>query len=485
MKRQTEKSKTRSATSVSRKGETRGETRVATRVRAPKAIAKGNAAAAGFQFWAGTAGSWQSSLFGPHEPFTGAWQRNMDSGGAGSGASPLAFSAVYSCITGIASDIAKLPPLLKQETPAGIWEDAGNSPFWKVLRTPNHYQTRIQFFEQWMLSKLLCGNAYIGLERDQRGIIIKMYVLDPCKVQPLVANDGTVYYQLGPDNLNEITEPIIVEASEIIHDRMECLWHPLVGISPLYACMATVGLGNSIQSSSRQFFANASQPGGMLTAPGRISDETANRMKVTFEERFSGRNIGRLFVAGDGLEFKPIAMTADAAQLVEQLQWSVSDVARSFHYPEYKLDASKLPPYSGNNIQTIQMQYLSDCLQKHIESIELLLETGLAVPTGTHIVMDTDTLLRMDTQTLYKTISEGIRGQWLAPNEGRARVDLKAVTGGEYPRAQMQYVSLPDLKNLQTNQQLTQQTQQQAVPREYVADLLSAMIAKELERPSA
>lgn len=397
--------------------------------------------------------------------------------------SPLAFSAVYCCITGIASDIGKLPMMLMRETPSGVWEKAVNSPFMRVLDNPNHYQNRIQFLEQWILSKLLSGNTYVGLERDNRGIINKMYVLDPQRVQPLVAANGDVYYRLGEEILNTVTEPIVVPASEIIHDRMECLFHKLVGISPLYACLATVGLGNSIQASSQLFFENASQPGGMLSAPGRISDETAARMKALFEQRFSGPNIGRLFVAGDGLEFKPIAMTADASQLVEQLHWSVEDVARAFHYPVYKLDNSKLPPYSGNNIQTLNMQYLSDCLQKHIEAIEKLLEDSFDLPSGMHVVLDTDVLLRMDTQTLYRTISEGIRGQWLAPNEGRVKVDLQPVEGGEYPRAQVQYVSLPLLKKQEAN--LQQTSPQQPVPREYVADLLSIAIAKELEMPGA
>lgn len=443
------------------------------RTRAPKAIAK-----AGDNpqlIWSGISGSWQSSLFGPHEPFTGAWQRNI---GLAESASPLSFSAVYACVTGIASDIGKLPMTVMRETPTGVWENVDNSPFLPVLRNPNHYQNRIQFLEQWILSKLLSGNTYVGLERDNRGIVNKMYVLEPTRVQPLVAANGDVYYRLGEETLNTITEPIVVPASEIIHDRMECLYHKLVGISPLFACAATTGLGNAIQASSQLFFSNASQPGGMLSAPGRISDETAARMKALFEQRFSGPNIGRLFVAGDGLEFKPIALAADVSQLVEQLAWSVEDVARAFHYPLYKLDNSKLPPYSGNNIQTLQMQYLSDCLQKHVEAIEELLENSLGLPSKMHVVLDTDVLLRMDMQTLYKTISDGIKGQWLAPNEGRVKVNLQPVDGGEFPRAQVQYVPLPLLKKQQT-------TQQQAVPREYVADLLSAEIMKELETSSA
>ncbi len=450
--------------------------------RAPKAVAKQGSS--NIQFWSSAAGgAWQSSLFGPHEPWTGAWQGFPASPTDTTSPfiqSPLSFSAVYCCVTGIASDIGKLPMNLMREDNDDVWENVDTSPFLPVLRKPNPYQNSIQFLQSWILSKLLNGNTYVGLERDNRGIVNRMYVLDPCRAWPLVAANGDVYYQLNADILNTITEPLIVPASEIIHDRMECLWHPLIGVSPLYACMATVGLGNSIQTNSQKFFANASQPGGMLSAPGRISNETAERMKASFESRFSGNNIGRLFVAGDGLEFKPFAMTADQAQLIEQLQWSVEDVARAFHYPIYKLDNSKLPPYSGNNIQTLNMQYLSECLQRHIEDIESLVEIAFDLPTGMHILLDTEVLLRMDQQTQYRTISEGIRGQWLAPNEGRIKVNLKPVKGGEFPRAQVQYVPLP-----MADQLLLQQQNQNAVAREHVADLVSIAIRKELEMQGA
>jgi len=422
---------------------------VVKRKRAPKAISSGTI----FPGLWPSMGSWSTSLFNNgwlQEPFTGAWQRNISTPGDRA-SSPLAFSAVNCCVTGIASDIGKLRPKLMREDSEGIWTEIQASPFAPVLDTPNSYQNRIQFLESWILSKLLYGNTYIGLERDDRGspgagVVRTMHVLDPMRVRPLITSDGTVYYQLYPDRLPNIQEEIIVPASEIIHDRMEALWHPLIGVSPLYACAATVGLGNSIQSNSQTFFANASQPGGMLTAPGRISDDTAARLKTTFEERFSGVNIGRLFVAGDGLEFKPFALTAEASQLVDQLKWSVEDVARAFHYPAYKLDSTKVPPYSGNNIrETLALQYLSDCLQKHIESIELLLERGLSLPSGQHVELDTDILTRMDTAAMYTAITEGIQGGWLAPNEGRNRANLRKVSGGDTPYMQQQNFPLAAL----------------------------------------
>ncbi len=183
----------------------------------------------------------------------------------------------------------------------------------------------------------------------------------------------------------------------------------------------------------------------MLTAPGRISDETAARMKVKFEENFTGVNIGRIFVGGDGLKFEPLGMTAEASQLVEQLRLSREDVCTAFHYPIFKIDSTKLPPYSGNNMESLGLLYLTDCLQRHIEDIELLLEYGLSLPSGQHIELDTLTLRRMDTASLYEANNKGVGGGWLSPNEARFRANLKPVAGGDTPYMQQQNFSLKAL----------------------------------------
>jgi phage portal protein BeeE len=45
-------------------------------------------------------------------------------------------------------------------------------------------------------------------------------------------------------------EQIVVPASEIVHDIMNPLYHPLVGVSPLHACGSPAMLGSHIQRTS-------------------------------------------------------------------------------------------------------------------------------------------------------------------------------------------------------------------------------------------
>jgi phage portal protein BeeE len=109
-------------------------------------------------------------------------------------------------------------------------------------------------------------------QRDARGVVYAMYVLDPRRVTPLVADDGSIFYRLNIDRLSGINSEIIVPAREIIHDRMHCLFHPLIGMSPIYASGLAAIQGLNIQTSSARLFENNSSPGGILTAPGEIAE---------------------------------------------------------------------------------------------------------------------------------------------------------------------------------------------------------------------
>ena len=159
------------------------------------------------------------------ESYPGAWQQNVTA----TAETVLAHAAVYACVTLIASDIGKLRVKLVAQDDDGIWQETVNTAHSPLLRKPNRYQNRIKFYEQWIVSKLIHGNTYAVKQRDARGVVVALYLLDPTCVQPLVAVDGAVYYRLGRDLLSQIDADVVVPQSEIIHDVMIPLYHPLVG----------------------------------------------------------------------------------------------------------------------------------------------------------------------------------------------------------------------------------------------------------------
>src|SRR4029078_10566632 len=153
----------------------------------------------GLPFW-NSGSRWWFPLV--QEPWTGAWQRNQELRAE----TLLSFHALYRCVTLISHDISKCRMCLVEQNPTtGIWDEVDrNSPYWPVLIKPNRYQTRIQFFDEWLGSKLIYGNTFVLKERDARGIVVALYVLNPLRTKILVAPDGAVWYELQGETLNEI-----------------------------------------------------------------------------------------------------------------------------------------------------------------------------------------------------------------------------------------------------------------------------------------
>lgn len=356
------------------------------------------------------------------ESYPGAWQHNVEV----KFDSVLSNHADFACRTLIASDIAKLRIKLVQKDSDGIWSETTNPAYSPVLRKPNGFQNRIQFMEAWVLSKLQRGNTYVLKQRDNRGVVTKLYVLDPNLVTPLVSDVGDVFYQLNVDNLVGVAESIVVPAREIIHDRYNCFFHPLVGMSPIFAGGLAAMQGLAIQNDSTLFFQNGAQPGGVLTAPGAIEDATAARIKEYWDTNFAGENSGKVAVLGDGLKYEPMKAKAVDTQLIEQLQWSAQVICSTYHVPPYKIGIGEMPTF--NNIQSLNIEYYSQCLQVLIESVELCLDEGLEMNEGTGTELDTDNLLRMDSVTQMEVLDKAKSVMTL--DERRKRLDLKGVTGG-------------------------------------------------------
>jgi HK97 family phage portal protein len=296
-----------------------------------------------------------------------------------------------------------------------------------------------------MLSKLIHGNTYVLKERDNRGVVSSLYILDPTRVQVMVAPNSDIYYALQQDSLSGVeADRVVVPASEIIHDLMPPLFHPLVGVSPLTACYLPALQALRAQTNSSEFFQNGSVPGGILSYPGQLSQEQVEELRAGWEQNYSGANYGRVAVLAGDMKYQPIQMvSATDSQLVEQLKLSGENVCSAFGVPPFKVGIGPMPAY--NNVEALNQLYYSDTLHIHVECIEALLDRGLKTGAGLGTEFDIDSLLRMDTATRSTAAKEALGGG-MSPNEARQRFfDLGPVKGGESPYLQQQNFSLEAL----------------------------------------
>lgn len=416
------------------------------------------------------AGSRSAWHFLVREPYAGAWQHNDE----WTTDSVLAYSAVYACTTLISNDIGKLRFKLMQRNQYRIWEETTSPAFSPVLRKPNAYQNHIQFKQWWILSKLIHGNTYVLKRRDNRDVVIGLHLLSPVNAQVLVSESGAVFYQFTADNLAGLSESTVsIPASEVIHDRMNCLFHPLVGTSPLFAAGAPAMQGLRIQKDGSAFFKNGATPGGILSAPGAISDETAARLKEHWETNYGGVNSGRVAVLGDDLKYIPMRMTAVDSQMIESLKWTAEVICACYHVPPFKVALGAIP--AGQKVGELNQIYYTDCLQSLIEEMEACLDEGLRVGENYGIELDVDGLLRMDPGTQAEVLTKLVGGAVLAPNEARFKVNLPPQDGGESVYLQQQNYSLAALARRDEREELG------SLDEEVSPDELKRMLELKLE----
>lgn len=374
--------------------------------------------------------TWRSAWRVCTEPFSGAWQRNIEE----KRTDLLTYPTLYACIYRISSDIGKLPFTLKQSASTGVSKTVTNPAYSPVLAKPNNFQTEGQFREYWLLSKLINGNTYVLKRRDDRRVVVDLYVLNAECVMPMVSDAGEVFYQLYADSLNTLpanypSENLIVPASEIIHDRCMTMHHPLVGIPPVAAAHWPALKNMKIMRSATEFFANNAQPGGILTAPAGMTEDDAKAVQDYWTNNFSGSNAGRVAIIGADMKFTPFAMKSIDSQMVEQMRYSDEQICQPFGVPPFKVGIGTIP--SGLGVDGVNQLYYQDALQTHIEHMEALLNEGLRVSPPLEVELNLEPLLRMDEAKRAEVETKLVGGKIKTPDEGRLRFNLAPTGGGD------------------------------------------------------
>ena len=299
-------------------------------------------------------------------------------------------------------------------------------------------------------SFLFQGNTYCYCgKRNGRGEIVEMHVLNPYRTKVLIADNGEIFYECAEDFLAGIAPGTIVPERDMIHHRLPLLpGFPLIGVTPVFAAAASSAVGLKILQNSQQFFANSSRPSGFLSAPGKVSEPTANRLAVEWDENYKGERYGKTALLPEGLKWEPVTITAQDAQLIEQLRWSVEDVARVFRVPPFMLgDMSKV---TYRNVETLMRVYLNECLAYYIETIEERFERAFDFPPTFSVKFDLSQLLRVETDVRFAAYQTALNAGWQTVNEVRSQEGLAPVKGGDEPRVQMQYVPLSTADGTQT-----------------------------------
>jgi hypothetical protein len=216
-----------------------------------------------------------------------------------------------------------------------------------------------------------------------------------------------------------------------------------MGVSPIYAAAASSATGQRILFNSQKFFGNAARPGGVLEAPQRISEEGAKRMSTDWDQNYGPNGSGKTGFLTEGVTWKPMVMSSVDAQLIEQLRWSVEDVARCFRVPPFMIGDQSKTTY--RNSEQLARTYLNGCLDYHLSGITTEFDAMFELGSSMTMAFDLDFLLRTEIDLRYDAYGKGINAGWLRINEVRKKEGLAPDEYGDDLIAQGAMRTLEDI----------------------------------------
>jgi len=379
-------------------------------------------------------------------PLTAAFGDLFQLGGIQSNVDKETIPTIHASIRAYCNAVSQCTPKIMNDIHGDIKQDT-SSKVLELFRKPNHYETWSQFMFNIVGQMKLYGECFV-VKSYINGSVSSMHIL-PAKSSSAYMHEGEIYYALG---INEVMRDALdfqylAPQRDVIHFRQHTPRHPLIGESDLKAAALAAGLQVSLNSNQLAFFNNMARPSGTLETDLNLTKDQMTTLREAFDNESTGWNSGKLPILSSGLKFKPLQLTAQDNQVIEQLRFSIEEIARCFSVPLPII--GDLSHATLANTQELINHWLSIGLGSLLESIEQTLTLALDLPVNSKVELDVSPLLRVDIDSRINALAKGVQGGIITPNEARSKENLPPMTGGNEIFLQKQMASISVLKLLQ------------------------------------
>ena len=337
-------------------------------------------------------------------------------------------SAVYACIRVLAEAAASLPLFIYKRNPDRSREVAEKHYLNSILHDkPNEFQTSYEFRETMMAHLCLRGNFYAYKEMNGGGQIVNLIPLNPTRMK-VSRNNQTLEYEYTDDtgSSNYWTAKEIWHIKGISSDGV-------LGFSPVTIAREQIGLALKMEEHGARVFSNYARPSGILSTPGKLSENAADRLKKSWYQAQGGDNVHKVAVVEEGLTWTSIGYSNEDSQFLESRNFQIEDIARIFKVPSILINHSdKSATYASVEQQMLSfvIHSLRPWLVRIEQSINKNLLTDAEKKQGYFAEHKLEGLLRGDIQARYSAYAIGRQNGWLSANEIRELENLNPIEGG-------------------------------------------------------
>lgn len=277
--------------------------------------------------------------------------------------SALTYSAVWNAVSLISGTIASLPLHLMQKS-KNKRSIADTRKVYRVLHDEANILMTAEAFRKVMMAHVLTwGNGYAEIVRDGYGECMELWPITPDRVSPEMIG-GDLFYRLHmPDGQDKY----------IPRDRMLHIpglgFDGFVGYSVVAMARRSLGLGMAMETFGSNFFGNGTNPGMIVTHPGKLSPDAHKNLVTSLEGAHQGLGKShRMMLLEEGMKAEKLMLNPNDSQFLESRQFQIPEVARWFNLPPHKL--KDLTKSSFNNIEQEQISFVTDSILPWLVTLE-------------------------------------------------------------------------------------------------------------------
>lgn len=336
-------------------------------------------------------------------------------------------SALHRGVTYLSSQMAKLPMNIKDKDRKIV---EGDRVAFLIQTRPNREMNAQKFWASMMVNAILQGNAFAEIERDIFGRPIAIWPLESQRVEPYRDERGTFYWKVSGNEFSSQTT-VLMDPRDILHIPNLFVVDGLMGQGLVAWAKDTLSISLGADRMARNLFQNGGMPSGVLEHPNKLEDETAKRLRDSWQTDNGGESSGGVAVLEEGMKFKPIIMDPQLLQMLDSRKFGVEEIARFLNVPPTKLYVTAAATF--NNVENANLEVAVDTLDAWCRVFEAEIDCKLLSDNygGKYCDIDLAAVFRGDMKTRAEYANKMMQSGAMTPNEIREMEGRAGYDGGD------------------------------------------------------
>lgn len=366
-------------------------------------------------------------IFATDADFWSAWTGTGAAKRPVSVPSVLQLSAASACVRLISETLSTLPVNLLRRGADGTPERAPTHNLYMLLHSrPNARMTAAVFWQSYIASLLLRGNAYVE-KMVSAGVITSLEFLVPDRVTRRRLEGGVFEWSYNDPDTGTVR---IIPASRMWHCPAFTL-DGITGLSPISYGAGVFGTASATEEVSADMFRNGMKAPGVLSASG-FSSLKPDQRKVFKDEIARSSAAGEPLILEKDSKWQSLTLSPQDAQLLASRAFNIEEICRFFGVPPFMVQHAEKSTSWGTGIEQQQIGFVAFVLRRWSVRIEQSIWKDLLNPIEQltySAEFALEGLLRGDSAARSNFYQSALNNGWMTTDEVRRKENLPAMGG--------------------------------------------------------